>query len=364
MQLNQNQYMRIVQLIDSLEPGGAERIAVNLANGFSQRHDFSGLVVTRAEGGLRKTIKEEVDFFFAAKKSAVDMAALLRFVKYLKQNKIEIIHAHSSSFFFGTLAKLLYPKVKLFWHDHHGNRIKSHQKNHLIRLCSFFFSGVFTVNEEVLAWAQSNLFCKECSFLPNFTTATAIETKTTFLKGEAGKRMVCLSNLRNPKNHAMIVEAFADSSLAGQGWTMHFIGKDNQDQYSDQVKESIRQYNLQDAVHLYGSCDDVYHILSQAAIGLLASTFEGFPVALLEYGNAGLAVISTNVGYCASIITDNESGLLFSPTEKEELTQKMVTLAQNPMLRTTFGTVLKQKIDSDYSEKAVLSLLEKKYCSR
>ena len=35
--------MRIIQLIDSLAPGGAERMAVNYANALSDKVAFSGL---------------------------------------------------------------------------------------------------------------------------------------------------------------------------------------------------------------------------------------------------------------------------------------------------------------------------------
>ena len=42
--------MRIVQIIDSLDVGGAEKMAVNYANALVGRIEFSGLVVTRAEG--------------------------------------------------------------------------------------------------------------------------------------------------------------------------------------------------------------------------------------------------------------------------------------------------------------------------
>lgn len=45
--------MRIIQLIDSLEAGGAERMAVNFANGLASKADFSGLVCTRKEGLLK-----------------------------------------------------------------------------------------------------------------------------------------------------------------------------------------------------------------------------------------------------------------------------------------------------------------------
>ena len=49
--------MRIVQLIDSLDAGGAERMAVNYANALSEKITFSGLVATRKEGLLLDKIK-------------------------------------------------------------------------------------------------------------------------------------------------------------------------------------------------------------------------------------------------------------------------------------------------------------------
>ena len=44
--------MRILQIIDSLEAGGAERMAVNYANALAITIEFSGLVATRKEGPL------------------------------------------------------------------------------------------------------------------------------------------------------------------------------------------------------------------------------------------------------------------------------------------------------------------------
>ena len=38
-------YMRIIQLIDSLETGGAERMAVNYANALQSKIEFSGFCI-------------------------------------------------------------------------------------------------------------------------------------------------------------------------------------------------------------------------------------------------------------------------------------------------------------------------------
>ena len=112
--------MRIVQIIDSLEGGGAERMAVNYANALLGKVSFSGLISTRKEGLLSHQIDEKVLYLFLNKKRRIDFKAVFKLRKYLKSNKVEIIHAHSSSFFIAVLVKLTLPKIKIIWHDHNG----------------------------------------------------------------------------------------------------------------------------------------------------------------------------------------------------------------------------------------------------
>ena len=64
--------IRVIQLIDSLEPGGAERMAVTIANRLAEEVAFSGLVVTRLEGGLKNTINQKVEYAFVNKKKSID----------------------------------------------------------------------------------------------------------------------------------------------------------------------------------------------------------------------------------------------------------------------------------------------------
>ena len=113
--------MRILQLIDSLEAGGAERMAVSYANALNRNVGFGALVTTRAEGSLKNQLDKNVVYSFLNRKSTFDFKALLLLRRFVIQNKITHIHAHSSSVFFGALLKLLRPKLRLIWHDHYGN---------------------------------------------------------------------------------------------------------------------------------------------------------------------------------------------------------------------------------------------------
>ena len=124
--------MRIVQIIDSLETGGAERMAVNYANALAKEIEFSGLATTRKEGPLLHQINSNVSYLFLKKKRQLDFAALFRLRSFVLKNKVTHIHAHSTSFFLAFLLKIIHPTVKLIWHYHYGNNMSLPRKKIII----------------------------------------------------------------------------------------------------------------------------------------------------------------------------------------------------------------------------------------
>ena len=77
--------MKILQLIDSLHPGGAERMAVNYANALNDRNHNSHLICTRSEGKFKMLLGNKVGYCFIKKKHALDIFALRRL--YIQQKK-------------------------------------------------------------------------------------------------------------------------------------------------------------------------------------------------------------------------------------------------------------------------------------
>lgn len=58
----------ILQLIDSLEIGGAERMSINIANALALNNYNSFLCATRAKSDLRHTILKNVNLLILNKK--------------------------------------------------------------------------------------------------------------------------------------------------------------------------------------------------------------------------------------------------------------------------------------------------------
>ena len=103
-----NQDIRVIQLIDSLDIGGAERMAVNYSNILYGIVGFSGLVVSRKEGLLKSSLKEELPYLFLNKKKTIDFKAIYGLYKYLKKHRVNVVHAHSTSFFLAFLIKSIF----------------------------------------------------------------------------------------------------------------------------------------------------------------------------------------------------------------------------------------------------------------
>jgi glycosyltransferase involved in cell wall biosynthesis len=348
--------MRILQIIDSLEAGGAERMAVNYANALADRTDFSGLVVTRKEGPLLNQVSQKVSYMFLNKKGTIDIKALFRLRKFVIDNKVAVIHAHSTSFFQAFLLKLTYPKVQLIWHDHYGDsEFLSKRPSLALRLMLPFFDGIIVVNQKLKLWAEQKMHFKNVVYLPNFPSVENNVLENTVLQGIQGKRIVSLANLRVQKNHFLLLEVAKKVQLSHPEWTFHLVGKDFEDDYSKEIKNRILEFNLEKTVFIYGSKEDVRNILEQSAIAVLTSQSEGLPVALLEYGCYAKPIVVTNVGEIPLLIQDGKNGFIVETGNAPAFYDSLVKLMDNETLRNDFGKELQQTINTNYSEQTVIN---------
>lgn len=348
--------MRILQLIDSLEAGGAERMAVNYANALVDCVDFSGLVVTRTEGPLFNQIDKRISYLYLNKRGVLDLKAVATLRKFVIKNKIELVHVHSTSFFTAFLLKISYPSLKLIWHDHYGDSEFLHKRPSLaLRITLPFYNGIIAVNQKLKLWAEQKMHFKNVINLPNFPSQDYEVSEQTFLKGTAGKRIVSLANLRIQKNHFLLLEVAKKMQLSHPEWTFHLVGKDFEDDYSKQIKNLILHLNLETTVFIYGSKQDIDAILEQSTIAILTSQSEGLPVALLEYGLYGKPVVVTNVGEIPSVIQDGFNGFMVETGSTQLFYDSLIELVENETLRNNFGNVLQQTISDNYSQRIVVN---------
>ncbi|MDD5760197.1 MAG: glycosyltransferase, partial [Desulfobulbaceae bacterium] len=147
----------VLHLIDSLAIGGAERVAVNLVNHLPRERFVPHLCATRGGGPLEKEIKSDVSVVILNKKSTVDLAALRKLYRYIRDNNIEIIHAHSSSLFAAFLVGILLPSVRLIWHVHFGRYAIEKPNGLIFRILLSRFKYIIAVNQPLVDWLVNDL---------------------------------------------------------------------------------------------------------------------------------------------------------------------------------------------------------------
>ena len=334
--------MKILQIIDSLEIGGAERMAVNMANVFNDSKIENALVCTRSKGPLANFLPPIVSVFEINKKSSIDFFAFHELVKLVSIYQPSIIHVHSTSLFWGVLVRMFHPNVKLIWHDHNGNRKK--ESNLLIKFFLKFVSGVIVVNQDLLEWVNSQLPRKKSQLIGNFPL---LKFQPGVVKN--GFVILHLANLRNPKDHLNLVESIrilkAKTNVQFEVWC---VGKDSKDAYSDIIKEKISAYNLGETIKIFGAVENTALCIQRASLGVLCSESEGLPVSLLEYGLGALPTVVTNVGQCADVVGHGKFGTVVQASSPMDLADALAWHIQNIADSIDLGVKFKQHVEENY----------------
>ncbi|MDT0556055.1 glycosyltransferase [Patiriisocius hiemis] len=352
--------MRVLQLIDSLDGGGAERIAINLANCLSTHTEKSFLCATRKEGILKSTISNKVEYLHLQRNNTLDILSLIRLSKYVRVNKITHIHAHSTSFFLGVLVYFLNRKIKIIWHDHYGDSEHLEKRDFkVLKWFSRYFDCIIAVNEKLKTWSELNLKCNKVYFIINFVNDNQSEVLNEEIKGEGTFKIVCLANVRPQKDHLNLLKAYSIAQKQLSNISLHLIGSVNKEsEIYRELSNYIDKHKI-NQVYFYGSKQITQTFLKQFDIGVLSSRSEGLPVAILEYANAKLPTIVTNVGQCADVI--EERGIIVPPQDSKKLAKAIITLYNDGNLQDKFATLQYNFVMKHYSSKSVIPQLIKIY---
>lgn len=347
----------VLHLVDSLAAGGTEHVAVKLANNLPEDRYRAYLCASRQAGPLQNQIQPHVMFYDLRRKRLFDVSAIMRLLEFIRREQIDLIHAHSSSLFLGATLCLLNPRLRLVWHDHFGLQGIKSRPVYLYLLFAKRANAVFSVTRELAHWSVQSLgLAKErVLYLPNFVEAQQPLSISLDLPGTAGKRLVCVANIRLQKDHLTLLRALAQVVKVEPQCHLILVGAENDPHLANQARQESQRLGLASNVSWVGPREDVTLILANCDIGILSSVSEGFPVVLLEYGRAGLAVVATQMGECAEILENGNAGILVPPSNPDSLAAALLRLLKTSALRTQLGERLNERVKQNYSAETIVN---------
>lgn len=160
-------------------------------------------------------------------------------------------------------------------------------------------------------------------------------------------RMICVGRLSPEKGHEGLLEAFATVCARHVDVVLTIVGDGPE---LPRICEAIRVHRLGERVALSGALSEEETLLqiAQSDVLVLASFMEGLPIVLMEAMALGLPVIAPQLAGIPELVTDGQHGLLFRPSDWDDLAGKMTRLLTDPLLRAKLGTAGRAKIEAEF----------------
>jgi glycosyltransferase involved in cell wall biosynthesis len=310
--------LKIAHVLSSLEIGGAEQVALNLAAGQVELgHEVH--VVSLAGGpdgphaaGFRKT---GVQVHRLPKLGpTVDPSLPLRLAWLFRRLRVDIVHSHNPQPVIYAAPAARLARIPLV-HTKHGENPDSPRGAALRRYASRLASVFVAVSRQTAldAEQQGEVAVGRAvviengidlgAFAPNAAARAMVRAE---LAVPPDARVIgTVGRMDAIKNQPLLVRATAP--LLGPDLHLVIVGDGP---HREAVEKEVLGCGKAPFTHLLGRRTDVGHLLAAFDIFVLSSDSEGLPMAIPEAMASALPVVSTDVGGIRDVVADGETGYL------------------------------------------------------
>ena len=174
-------------------------------------------------------------------------------------------------------------------------------------------------------------------------------------------KLIFVANIKPVKRTLDAVKAVQQLVANGVSVELALVGEKQDKIYVTQIESFIKQHQLTPYVHWLGQVNEPRRLLNQADIGLLISDSEGLSNTIMEYMQAGLPVIATDVGGNPELVTHKHNGILITKGDIPELVAAIQTLGNDEALRHEYGANAQHRIQQQFSIAAMIDHHERLY---
>lgn len=359
--------MNITLVISSLSSGGAERVLVGMANWWAGRgvkvtiitysvgNDFYTLApgVNRVRLDL---LRNSTGLFDAVR---MFMWRIIRLRHAIKDSKPACVVSFIDKTNVLTLLACLGTSLRVVVSERtNPMHYKIKKLWTLLRDLIYRRSAILVVQTESLRdWAQCRIAANRVRVIPNSIDAARLKT-INYINPDEGTvpwngRIISMGRMSYEKGHDLLVEACAKIFPHYSGWGLELIGDGP---LRSQLSLQAHDLGIEQKVRFHGTLIQPFGLIKAADIFVLPSRVEGFPNVLLEAMSLGCAVVSFDCPSGPSeLINHKDNGLLVSPSDTDALAQALISLINDPVMRSRIGQNA-VKVLTQYSEPEVMAM--------
>ncbi|HXC43642.1 MAG TPA: glycosyltransferase [Candidatus Dormibacteraeota bacterium] len=333
---------RVFYLVDSLDVGGTETQAVELALRIGAMGYEVTLGCLRAGGPLQERLQGSpvavVEFHpHGGIDSPQGIYQSLRLSWFLRRGRFDVVHTHDLwSNLMGVPAARLagIPTIVSSRRDlaqsdwYRGNRRVWLRR--IQNLSCAVLANAIQVRDALAA--EEGFALEKLRVIRNGVDLRKFqvpsEREALFPDAGNGQLIVMVGNmLSDVKGHTWLIAA-APAVIREFPSTRFVLVGDGEARPG--FERQVRELGLDQNFLFLGRRNDVPRILASCDIAVLPSRAEGLPNAVLEYMSAGLPTVVTRVGGNEELVEDGVTGLLVPAEDSEALSEALRTYLQNP----------------------------------
>jgi glycosyltransferase involved in cell wall biosynthesis len=367
--------VRVLVTNDSLNVGGAERVAVDIANSLDREQFDVAFCSTRVDGQLRSELRDDVDVTILHRRARWDLVKLVTFARLVRSGRVDIIHTHGrGTMKFVALTKALgLVRARHVFHDHFGwLHIDRGADRGLRRAMQRSVDAYIGVDARLCEWARSAVGLEEerihlvrSGVDPSrFVDRTPVDLRGELGLGDDVLTLLMVANFRPQKDHPTLFRAIADLP-PDQRRRLHLIicgSTTADDDYFAACMAMVERLGIGDLVTVLGPRTDTADLLAGADAAVLSSKNETGPLVVLEYMASGLPFVATDTGEITRSVRDLGVGLIPAPRDHRDVADALVRLLEmSPHERRAMGERGRRVVLERFSQEIAVRSIEAVY---
>jgi L-malate glycosyltransferase len=348
---------RVFFLVDSLEIGGTETQAVELALRLDPARYAVTLGCLRMAGPLLAKLKGSTVTVMewnarGGVNSPRGIYQIFRLARFLRRRRFDVVHTHDLwSNLLGIPAARLarVPVIISSRRDLAHLAWYTPRRRKILRYLQSLSSAVLVNSSQI-----SEQLVREDGFRPEFIRVVhngidldrfsrlVPEREQLFPALENCTLIVCTGNMHSDiKGHPTLIEAAQHICAKFSQVKFVLIGDGEK---RAEFESKVSELGLQRNFLFLGSRQNIPEILACCDMAVLPSQAEGFSNALLEYMAMGLPTVATYVGGNSEVVENRVNGLLVKPNDPAALADAISSLLENPHFASQLGAAARERV--------------------
>jgi Glycosyltransferase len=360
--------MRILQISSAKTFGGGERHFVDLCRGMQERgHEVFAALRPTNQWQARLDFLSSEKLLHVSIRNSFGVLSAMRIADFIRDNKIEIVHAHvARDYVPASLACGIAKNAKFILTRHLLFQLKPFNRFALKNL-----TRAVAVSSGVEASLRRVFPSEKVATIPNgididhWSAVDSAKLREEFrflhnipfdapLIGTVGE-LILLKGQRE--------FVFAAQEIAKKFPEARFVvvGKDNtlDRSFRRELKRLVKVFGLEERFLWLDWVEDTAPLLAALDVFVSASHTESFGLAILEAMASGTAVVATETEGAKELLRDTCQ--LAAIKEPLQLAEKVCALLENSERREEIGRILRRRAATDFSLTRMIDETEKLY---